>query len=82
MQAAKGVIVCRICLAGAGLLGVAGALFKLMVIQGIAALVFVLAFVVMNVLKVYVENRLRQYLCLHLLSDREELNKDAPAENG
>lgn len=80
--ATKGVIACHICLTGAGLLGVAGALFKLTVIQGIAALVFVLAFVMMNVLKVYAENKLRQYLCLHLLSDREDLNKDAPAENG
>lgn len=77
----KGVFVCRICLAGAALLGVAGALFKLMAIQSIAALIFVLAFVVMNVLKASVENKLRQYLCLHLLSDREDLNKDAPAEN-
>ena len=57
-------------------------MFKLMAIQSIAALIFVLAFVVMNVLKASVENKLRQYLCLHLLSDREDLNKDAPAENG
>lgn len=71
MHRQKGILVCYLCLAGSSLLGCMALIFKQNSIQGFFAFSFIVAFVVMNILKRSIENKLRYYLCLHLLMSCE-----------
>ena len=67
MHRQKGILVCYLCLAGSSLLECMAIVLKQISLQAFFAFTFFATFVVMVTLKRSIENKLRYYLCLHLL---------------